>query len=223
MSEAHAVAYAALRDRVSRLVAGVPEAVLAEACPATPEWSVHDVVAHLVGVTSDVLAGRMEGVATDAWTAAQVAARREVPTGRLLEEWGGNADGFGDALRRAPDAAVGQAIFDAATHEFDIRHALAAPGGRTSDAVAIGWAWLRSARSAPPAVVAATEVGEERFGTGEPIATVRASRFELFRAFTGRRTLAEVEGYDWHPAPRPELLLASTELFSFRTEPLDEA
>ena len=37
--------------------------------PATPEWRAHDVLAHLVGVTDDVVNGRLDGIATDAWTA----------------------------------------------------------------------------------------------------------------------------------------------------------
>ena len=37
------------------------------------EWTVKDVVAHLCGACEDILAGRLEGVATDPWTEAQVA------------------------------------------------------------------------------------------------------------------------------------------------------
>ena len=45
--------------------------------PATPAWSVADVVAHLVGITSDLNAGRFGSGDADAWTAAQVHTRRE--------------------------------------------------------------------------------------------------------------------------------------------------
>ena len=40
--------------------------------PATPDWSVHDVVSHLYGVMTDVSSGNLDGVATPVWTAAQV-------------------------------------------------------------------------------------------------------------------------------------------------------
>src|SRR4029079_14005929 len=82
------VAYRGVRTRVTELeLAASPEQCEAVA-PATPDWRVHDVVAHLVGVPADILAGRLEGVTTDAWTEAQVAPRRELPTLALLAEWG---------------------------------------------------------------------------------------------------------------------------------------
>jgi len=222
MSEQHAIAYAALRERVTAVVGAAPEATVEGPCPATPEWTVHDVLAHMVGVTSDVLAGRLDGIASDAWTAAQVDARRGVGAATMLGEWAANADGFDAAMRAAPDAAVGQALFDAATHELDIRHALGAPGGRDSEALAIGWEWLVSARTAAPALEVVTEDGARVVGAGDPVASVRASRFELFRATCGRRTRAEVEAYDWSPGARPDLLLASTDLFAYRDESLGE-
>lgn len=53
-----AAAYRALRERVSAMVAGAPNEQLQAIAPATPEWRVHDVIAHMVGVPADVLAGR---------------------------------------------------------------------------------------------------------------------------------------------------------------------
>src|SRR5262245_40632639 len=72
MSDEHADAYRDLRERVTVLMADVDDAALAAPSPATPEWTVHDVFAHLVGVTDDVVAGRLDGVATDEWTQKQV-------------------------------------------------------------------------------------------------------------------------------------------------------
>ena len=40
--------------------------------PATPQWTVHDVVAHLSGISEDATSGNMAGAPGDAWTAAQV-------------------------------------------------------------------------------------------------------------------------------------------------------
>jgi hypothetical protein len=36
--------------------------------PACPDWTVRDAYAHQAGVSADILAGRMDGVATDEWT-----------------------------------------------------------------------------------------------------------------------------------------------------------
>jgi hypothetical protein len=79
-------AYRDTRLRITELVTapGVDPLVLV---PATPEWRVKDVVAHLAGVCADILAGRLEGIATDPWTAAQVGPRRDTSLGDLIEEW----------------------------------------------------------------------------------------------------------------------------------------
>ena len=74
----YAQTYGALRSRVSDLVRGADEEHLERHTPAAPEWRVRDVVAHLSGITADINAGNLDGVATDAWTARQVDARREV-------------------------------------------------------------------------------------------------------------------------------------------------
>ncbi len=56
--------YAASRNRISDLVLSSPPGAGANPCPATPGWTVHDVVAHLRGVTEDVRTGNLDGVAT---------------------------------------------------------------------------------------------------------------------------------------------------------------
>ncbi len=66
MSESHAVAYRALRSRVREVVESSDADVMLAVVPATPEWRAHDVLAHLVGVTDDVVNGRLDGLASDA-------------------------------------------------------------------------------------------------------------------------------------------------------------
>src|SRR5262249_57966144 len=75
--------------------------------PAAPEWRVRDIVAHLSGVTADINAGNLDGVATDAWTARQVDTRREWSIERLLEEWGTEAAKVEAVVAALPHAAVG--------------------------------------------------------------------------------------------------------------------
>ena len=116
-----------------------PAAALDQIAPATPEWRVHDVLAHLVGVTDDVVNGRLDGIASDPWTAAQVDARRDRSVAELLAEWDERRAAVRDGARRRAARVGGQALFDAATHEHDLRHALGAPGARDCDAVAIAF------------------------------------------------------------------------------------
>jgi len=223
MPEEHGAAYNELRGRITELVRAAPAAALNAPAPATPAWRIRDVLAHLVGVANDVICGRIEGIASDAWTGAQVDARTATAPGELIEEWDEYGPQFAARLSAAPAEIAGQALLDAATHEHDMRHALDRPGARDTDAVAIGWTWMVGARTraggAPLRFV--SEFEELVGGSGEPLATVEASRFELMRASTGRRTASEVEAYTWTPAPQADLILAGP-IFALRTSPLGE-
>jgi uncharacterized protein (TIGR03083 family) len=223
MTEEHAESYARLRNRVTDLVAGAAPASLDAPAPATPEWRVRDVLAHMVGVADDIVNDRRDGIASDAWTAAQVERRRDIPVADLLADWERWGAGFEQLLAAGPMEIVGQALFDAVTHEHDVRHALARPGARDSDAMDLAWEWLVAIRPAAggPTMRFLTEKGEEVSGPGEPVVTLRAPRFEVIRATTGRRTEAEIAGYEWEPAADPQMLLAAP-FFTIRTESLGE-
>lgn len=220
----HTAAYCALRERVGELVRDAGDDELHAIAPATPEWRVHDVVAHMVGVTSDVLAGRMEGITTDGWTAAQVDPRRDLPTEVLIAEWATNAATFEPMI---PDFGpiAGQAVLDASTHEHDIRHALDRPGARDSDAVHIGSAWLGDrigefhSQAGHGALRIETDLWTQTYGEGDPATTLRVSAFELMRGSTGRRSGAQIDAWEWSGTPRPELIVMP--IFVPRAEPFD--
>ena len=94
--------------------------------PACPGWTVHDVVAHLAGIVDDALHGRLDGVATEPWTAAQVEGRGAT-SAQLLAQWAAQAPAFESA------SLPPQAVADVACHEQDIRNALERPGDREND------------------------------------------------------------------------------------------
>jgi uncharacterized protein (TIGR03083 family) len=208
----YAQIYGALRERVSDLVRDADEEQLERLAPAAPEWRVRDLVAHLSGITADINAGNLDGVATDAWTARQVTARRDWSIDRLLDEWDTEAAKVEGNMPSMPEVAVGQMTFDAATHEHDIRGALEAPGARDSDAVTIGFDWGVHAISgmvdhADATLCIETETGRHTTGTGTRQIGVRADRFELFRAMTGRRSLDQLRHLGWEGEAAPELLV----------------
>jgi uncharacterized protein (TIGR03083 family) len=223
MSEPHADAYRELRGRVTNLVQNADADALAAIAPATPEWRVCDVLAHMVGVTDDVSNGRLDGVASNAWTQNQVDQRVDCSVSDLLAEWERTSPAFEEIMAGVPEAVSGQALFDSYTHEHDLRQALGAPGARDSDAAAIAWAWISNARAGAngPAVRIVTEFDEFESGGDGPRTTLRASRFELLRACTGRRTREEMLAYEWDPEPNIELILAA-DIFTPRTESLNE-
>jgi hypothetical protein len=133
-----AAAYAGCRARISALAAGLDEQQAGARVPACPAWAVKDVVAHLTGICADVLAGNIDGVATDPWTAAQVAARRDTPLARTVAEWSELGPQVEALVPAFPLDAARQMLADIVTHEHDVRGALHEPGARDSDAVAIG-------------------------------------------------------------------------------------
>jgi uncharacterized protein (TIGR03083 family) len=216
-------AYRGVRIRVSEIVAAADPAALDRWAPATPEWRVRDILSHMVGVGADVIAGRLDGVATEPWTAAQVDARRDHDVATLLDEWSETGAKFEAMLGDAPFEIAGQALFDAVTHEHDIRNALAAPGARDSDALRLAWQWIVEARGrgGAPALRYITEDSDDVSGTGAVEATIEAPRFELVRAVTGRRTAAEVAAYRWDPEVRVDLVLGA-EMFTMREKSLGE-
>lgn len=201
--------YLATRDRIVGIVSGLGPAEEAVQVPATPEWNVHDVMAHLVGITEDALSGNMEGAPGDTWTAAQVARGKDRTLADLLAAWEANAPAVASVLPAAGELAI-PAVLDIATHEQDLRGALGRPGARDNDVVRFAVPYLvegwpaQLAAAGLPGVRVVTELGA--FGEGEGAAvTLHASSWELFRGFFGRRSLAQVRAWSWDGDPGPVL------------------
>jgi uncharacterized protein (TIGR03083 family) len=130
-------AYCELRKRVTELCTGLSAEQWEQKTPHCPDWTVRETLAHLAGVVDDGINGNLEGVATEPWTAAQIAKRADKSGPEILEEWNTWAPFVED---RATNVGLGfaQMVFDAATHEHDLRFALAKPGARDSEALRIG-------------------------------------------------------------------------------------
>src|SRR3954454_539788 len=149
--------------------------------PACPGWRVRDVIAHLSGLATDIASGNLDGAATDAWTAAQVDARRDLSLDDLLAE----SDDVGPRLAALLDDFPGrygaQIVADITVHEHDIRGALRQPGARDSAAVAHGVDFLLDTWAGPGA---------------------RALGLPALRITAGRRS-AVVGGHGTSPGPSP--------------------
>ena len=183
--------------------------------PCNPDWRVWDVLSHVAGVTDDIVSGRVEGAATDPWTAAQVERWRETPRGELLDRWGRQIADAAGAI-----GAIGEIRppLDCHTHEHDVRHALGLPGNRDSDLVR--WTAARFGESPlARAVTIEFDDGEvlECAGRGAPVRLRGISRFELVRSRLGRRARSQVEAYEWSEPPAGELL---ADWFVFGPSPL---
>src|SRR4051794_15280760 len=131
--------YEETRQRVVNLVR---EATFADSfaavapVPACPAWRVRDGVAHPSGPATDIASGNLDGAATDAWTAAQVDARRDLSLDDLLAESDDVGPQLASFLDDFPGRYGAQIVADVTVHEHDIRGALGRPGARDSAGVA---------------------------------------------------------------------------------------
>ncbi len=198
------VMYRGARERLSDLVRAHPEAD-DRPMPATPGWSVHDVIAHLVGAGEDLIGGwRPTGGITEEWTAGHVARGRGIPTAELLTSW----EKLGPELGLLMDSAnIWPLAFDVGSHEQDVRAALGAPGARDSDVVVIGAKVLLGSLQVPQPLAVETENGEVRVGpAGDgPATLLRTTAFEAFRWRMGRRSREQLAAMDWTGDPAPFL------------------
>jgi uncharacterized protein (TIGR03083 family) len=118
------------RERLSEIVRQLAPADLARTVPACPDWTVHDVIAHLAGACADVLAGNIAGVTTAEWADAQVRGRKDHTITQVLEEWSAVAPRLEAMAGSFPSPLPTFWILDLAAHEHDVRGALARRGAR---------------------------------------------------------------------------------------------
>lgn len=201
-------AYDRTRERITDLARDLDAATGARPAPACPAWTVRDLLAHVVGVTADILAGTVDRTGSETWTARHVETRAGTDVAGLLDEWSRTGPQLVAAL---PDGALpDQAVFDIVTHEHDLRHAIGRPGAQDDEAVVIGlgfvghlWPLVAGSLGVPPVRIVA---GDREMVVGDaPATTLHLSPFEALRACTGRRSAAQLRAYDWGTDPTPWL------------------
>jgi hypothetical protein len=206
-----AVAYRLVYERVDALLRG--RADVAELMvPACPAWTVCQTVAHLAGVADDIVSLNMEGKGTDQWTSAQVDRLGDNSIDELLDLWGQTIDPVTERLGLVPEGPGCQLVFDALTHEHDIRGALSEPGSRTGDlAFEVALAFMTTTydqmarQSELPAIrlitptIGAVQLGDPNTATDQ--LTLHVSDFEYLRAFGGRRSVRQLLALPWHGDP----------------------
>ncbi|MDH4146207.1 MAG: maleylpyruvate isomerase family mycothiol-dependent enzyme [Acidimicrobiia bacterium] len=189
--------------------------------PACPGWCVQDVFSHVTGIVDDFLAGRLDGVGSDAWTAAQVDPRRGRPFGAVLDEYEAIGPLFEALVAAQPDLGALPAMplamrltADLTVHLGDVAQALGIEPDRTSRSVrltlaryapafvdrvnAAGLAPVRiEALEAPSGQAQDSGAAAMTFGAGPGALTVRAPVFDLLRSLTGRRSLRQILALDW--------------------------
>jgi hypothetical protein len=170
-----------VRERSITLLRSAGEEQASSMVPTCPIWTAKELACHMYGVCDDLLNGRLEGIGSDEWTEAQVERHGSKPLDELVDEWAASAAAFDEIVPQLPEPANYQLVMDQVTHEHDLRLALASPGAYDDLSAAIGAEFmLISIRRAD------VELAEQIEGLG-------LSDFELLRALTGRRSVAQLE------------------------------
>lgn len=191
------VGYPAVRRGIRAVLTSRPGAH-ARPVPACPEWTVADLLGHLVEIAERVLV-RHGGTPP-------------APAADLLDRW----DAVGELLDPLLAGAGGRSgeimVMDAYTHELDLCAALGVRPPAEHAALAASFDVLVRGLSASigrrglPALRLRTTDGEEWVaGDGDPVATVTAPAHDLYRALAGRRSLAQLTALDWSATPEPWL------------------
>lgn len=132
---AHEYRLARLRitDIVEDLITNSPEAER-NRIPSCPAWTVHDLLAHVTGIASEIVAGNPPGENSDAWVDALVEMRRGASLRQLVDEWNVSGPVF-EALAANTKRLAVPLSYDTVVHEHDLRHAIKQPGARDSSGV----------------------------------------------------------------------------------------
>ena len=117
------------QQRVIDLVADLPPERADLRVPACPDWTVRDLLSHMVGLGVDVVAGDEPDDHNETWTGRQVDTRRDHDVARLVAEWQAVAGPLRDWMRANNVRPLGDVII----HEQDLRGALGVPGGHDTD------------------------------------------------------------------------------------------
>jgi uncharacterized protein (TIGR03083 family) len=166
--------YRANVDAVCALARTLGAEQLSRVVPATPDWTVHDVLAHLAGSPADLLADRMDGAPSAAWTARHVDERAARSVDELVAEIQGSVDALITTLEGNDSPAI---VWNCAVHHADLHEAL----GLGAPPVAM---WLPILEAVGPRML-----GESADAVGD------VPDYELFRAFFSRRSRTQMTGW----------------------------
>lgn len=208
-------AYRDARHRVTALASALSDHQLRTPVPATPGWTVHQLLAHLVGGAADAAAGRIDNAGSQLWTARHVAERQHDSIEALLAEWGSVGPAI-DAQLAGQQFTGPNLAADLICHEADLREALGLPRvdrAHWHEPFLDTMIRILTHRISP---ITAISIHDEHgnqwcFDCSEPAFTLHVDGYELLRAMFSRRSRRQITSWDWTPAPPAHLV----DLFGF--------
>ena len=196
-----AALYEDLRQELIGVVRVAGDEGLDRTVAASPAWRVRDVLAHVTGITYDL---NRQDLAGD--TDRQVARHRDDPVEVVIAEWDREAPAFEEGLRLFGYELGSHFVADLHAHLQDVRTTLGLARHDDLPTVLVALDFylddldqaLRADEGGSITITAGEEV--HVVGSGPPAATLTAAPFEVLRALSGRRSLAQIEGLDWSGA-----------------------
>ena len=205
--------YAAARARVRSLLGDCNDVDAATVVPSCPDWTVHDLCAHLVGVPASlVVRDNPPKGDNQPWVDRHVAERAGRSVDQLLDEWDAVGPAFEALMRKLPHA-FGGLIYDAVAHEHDLRGALGRPGDRdgagvmASLDVMVAMVERDLATCGPTPGTLRFRAGEREWvvGGGDPTVSLATTPFELMRLLGSRRSRDQILAAPWDGDVEPFL------------------
>jgi uncharacterized protein (TIGR03083 family) len=202
-------AYRQTRRRICELTSELSDDQLRVPVPATPGWTVHELLAHLVGGAADVATSRVDAAGSHQWTHQHVQERRDCSIEALVAEWERVGPAVENSLSQ-PRVTGPNLAADAICHEADLHEALEL--GRVErehwqlflDAM---MRHLRGRLRHSTTLQINDDQGQQWIcGSGEPATTVRADGYELLRATFSRRSRGQIAAWNWAPAPMSQMI-----------------
>ena len=171
--------------------------------PACPEWTVTDLVAHLLEVAGNVAARLGSPVGT--------ALPRQPGVELGLREWDRVSHVLEPLVELQGPRSAGRMVMDAFTHLLDLHAALDVPADpdhpayrSTLDLLAGGFSASVRAHHLPVLRIESPTTSWTT-GDGPVVRTLRAGTHDLHRSLAGRRSHAEIAALDWDGPPGPWL------------------
>ena len=155
--------------------------------PACPDWTVRDLLSHMVGLDADVLDGDEPDDHNEEWTKAQVAARVDRDVTALIEEW----TALTEPLRAWMAENTTRPLGDVVIHEQDLRGALGVTGAQDTEG-------LESLRDTIRRTARRRRCGTSAAGSDR-------GRLDVGFARAGRRRRGDDRGVGLRPDPCPDV------------------
>jgi uncharacterized protein (TIGR03083 family) len=201
--------------------------------PACPDWTIHDLIAHVTSIASEMSSG---GVPADLnliqfwdddmskrredFVDTALEKRRDQDLDDLIAEWDAAAPVLESMIRgetpfpaESPPLVDWIVVTDIGQHLQDLAGAIGTSSARGSLATGLSLRSyvegmrFRSAHDKLPAFRIRAGSREWVVGEGEPVATLNGDPFELARAASGRRSPGQIRAYDWDGDPEPFIVL----------------